>query len=349
MGASAAMAAQPASASGFQPTSASFLSASTGRVLGGVNCLLTKPCAATLASTTDGGAHWQVAAVPGVRLDQAGQVLFASRQIGWIYGTRQLWATHDGGRTWQRRQAGMGVQAMAVAGQTVYAVLTPDPGSKQPGGLYASPLSHSSWSLVRGVSGSFATLTSFRRTVWFGTTPTTPGGPSLVFMRTKLGPWHRHSLTCPGRDYSLSSIAAASRARVAYLCTDTGDFGMTTEGVRVLVSADAGRTTRLAGHWVPTISGSGGVLAMAPGNPRVITFATPPGAIGAFGRSTNGGRTWHAIKSLGLRTWSSLSYVSRTTGFVVGLSANGSASDLLGTTNTGRTWQVVHLPQVGHR
>jgi len=283
--------------------------------------------------------------VPGIELGQAWQVLFASRRIGWIYGIEQLWATRDGGRHWQLKQPGMGVLAMAVAGPRVLAELTPDRGSKQPGGLYSSAVSHSSWSLVPRVSGPFAVLASYRDTAWFATVTNPIGGKTLIWTSTAGGRWHRQPFACPGRDYTLSSIAAASRSYIAYLCTDTADFDMTAEGMKVLVSTNGGRTAHLVGHWVLTISGSGGVLAMAPGNTRMITFATPPTAIGTFGRSVDGGRTWHVIRPFSTGTWNSLSYVSRTTGYIVADLPNGPLDGLLlRSTNAGRTWQGVRLP-----
>ncbi len=331
---------------GFRANSASFLSASTGYVLGGVNCKPGLSCPAKLASTTDGGVHWRLTSVRGVTLDATGQVLFVSPRIGWMYGSGELLATRDGGRHWQRRQPGMGVLAMALAGPRVYAVLTPLRHSKQPAGLYSSPVSHSSWSLVPGVTGSFAVLASQGDTLWYAATATPGGGQTSIWTRVADGRWHKQAFTCPGKFYGLSSIAAASRSQIAYLCTSTAEFDMSSEGVRVLVSADGGRTAHLVGRWVATVVGSGGVLAMAPGNTRVITFAAPANAIGAVGRSVNGGRTWRAFKALGIGTWNSLSFVSASTGFIVeSFAGEGLTSRLLRTTNAGQTWKPVHLPQ----
>jgi hypothetical protein len=43
---------------GFQPAPASFRSAASGVVLGGVGCTPSHVCPALLAATADGGAHW---------------------------------------------------------------------------------------------------------------------------------------------------------------------------------------------------------------------------------------------------------------------------------------------------
>lgn len=79
----------------------------------------------------------------------------------------------------------------------------------------------------------------------------------------------------------------------------------------------------------------------------MIIFATPPNAIGAFGRSANGGHTWHVISSQQTdQTWNSLAFVSKSTGFIVGgVPGVGPAGGLLRTTDTGRTWHAVRLPR----
>jgi hypothetical protein len=330
-------------AQGFRPISASFLSQSAGYALGGVNCRPDWKCPAWLARTADGGARWKLMPVPGLDLGQASQVLFASPRTGWIYGTRQLWATSDGGQHWQLDR-GTGALAIVAAGPRVFAVLTRDRGITRPAGLYFSPVSHTSWSLVRSLAVAPAVLASYRDTAWFAPAATR-AGKSVIWTSTAGGRWHRRPFQCPGRYYTLSSIAAASTSHLAYLCTETDTFGMSQEGMKVLVSANGGRTARLAGHWVPTIVGDGGVLVMAPGNPRMITFAAPPNAIGILGRSANGGRTWHPIGPGKLGTWNSLAYTSRTTGYLVAdvPPSTPQGSRLLRTTNAGRTWQPIRF------
>jgi photosystem II stability/assembly factor-like uncharacterized protein len=79
--------------------------------------------------------------------------------------------------------------------------------------------------------------------------------------------------------------------------------------------------------------------------PAARPFVTPADAIGTFGRSVDGGRTWHAFKSFGIGTWNSLSFVSASTGYVVlSFADEGVTSSLLRTTNAGRAWKPVHLP-----
>ncbi len=329
----------------FAPLASSFLSASTGYLLGGEHCLPGRSCKLKLAVTTDAGAHWQFRSVPrGATTEGVSQVLFATSQVGWLYGG-QLWVTRDGGRHWRHLLPAMAVQGMTLAGSRVYAALTP-PRDGLTATLYTSPVNASAWTAVHGVTGPFGVLSSFGDTVRFATVAPSAGSPTVIWTRTGGGAWHQRPFSCPGKDYTLSSIAAASTSDVAYLCTNTADYGMTDEGMRVLTSHDGGRTAHLVGRWVPTISGSGGVLAIPPGRFALITFATPPNAIGTLGRSVNGGRSWHAIKKLGYGTWNSLQYVGPTTGFIVAdVPPDGPATEvLLRTTNAGRSWLPLPLP-----
>src|SRR5581483_4839251 len=100
----------------FQPWAASFVSPSTGFVLGGLGCRLPRrgrlpppACRPALEATSDGGATWTRLAVPpraelSSFVDPADAyavtgVAFADRSNGWLFGPG-LWATHDGGRHW---------------------------------------------------------------------------------------------------------------------------------------------------------------------------------------------------------------------------------------------------------
>ena len=100
---------------GFQPAAASFLSARTGFVLGGVGCRIQRACTARLVATADGGARWHFLKTPAVRFfndagasrgqaSRVSSVVFAGRRDGWLYGPG-LWSTRDGGARWHRADA----------------------------------------------------------------------------------------------------------------------------------------------------------------------------------------------------------------------------------------------------
>ena len=65
-----------------------------------------------LLHTTDGGATWT--RVPGLDDTWATTVHFLDAQHGWLGGSNGVYATSDGGDTWQRVAAGYGVEAIAA-------------------------------------------------------------------------------------------------------------------------------------------------------------------------------------------------------------------------------------------
>src|SRR6516162_2378937 len=95
------------------PVSASFVSGTTGWLLG-----LATPGGSriVLCRTADGGQHWSSvpapsapwpyrSSVPGPAVstgpDAVSQIVFADQRDGWAFGPG-LWATHDGGTHWHR-------------------------------------------------------------------------------------------------------------------------------------------------------------------------------------------------------------------------------------------------------
>ena len=101
--------------------------------------------------TADGGAHWSLMRAPRVWLDNAGsrgqqvnRVLFADRSDGWLYdqyNTRVVWATHDGGASWQETTLPGNVQTMAAFSDGTYLWRTADGvrWARYVAFLYASP------------------------------------------------------------------------------------------------------------------------------------------------------------------------------------------------------------------
>ena len=188
--ASAASAAGPAQAAGvpagFQPMSASFVSPSSGFVLGGVGCTHGNPiCRARLAATTDGGAQWHFAGAPDVLLfygagdlltqaSRVSGVVFANSRDGWLYGPG-LYATHDGGAHWQRislggnivPSLGGGVTAMAASAGTAWAVVDPDPFHGLADELYRSPAGTNAWARVGTMTAAQAVFAVSGRAAWF--------------------------------------------------------------------------------------------------------------------------------------------------------------------------------------
>jgi hypothetical protein len=337
----------------FQPVSASFVSSARGWVLGTVGCQRRAACRAQLAATTDGGARWQFVTVPKLRLfDPAGDqltqasrvsdALFTSRQDGWLYGPG-LYATHDGGSHWSRialggsvkPSQGGGVVAMAASAATVYALVSPDPFRAAPEELYASPAGRNAWARVGTMTGNpLASLAVSGTAAWFG------AGDRLWATADGVH-WHQYRLHCPA-GYGLAGISAASRSRVAFLCTDPQGMFQTPKAV--LVSVNGGQTQRLAGH-APT-SGDTGQIAVPPGAGQVITIPVITPGPDYLARSADGGRIWAEITIRGTDggvNLNSLSYVSPVAGWLVVGSPLSGGSQLLRTNDAGRGWHPVRF------
>jgi hypothetical protein len=322
---------------GFQPTSASFYSPGSGVVLGGVGCTSGHACLAQLVATTDSGARWHFLTAPDVSLSTISQVAFASRRDGWLYGAR-LWATHDGGARWQRISLPGDVLTVAASAGTVYAVVSRSTVDE----LFRPPAGRDAWTRVRHFTGNFgAALAVSGKAAWFGTS--TVGAHTYLWATADGVHWHKYPFTCPGADYGLSGIAAASPSRVAFLCANAE--GMFHTAKEVLHSVNGGKTEHLTGHAplggdVPGY----GAFAVPPGRPRVVTIAVyTPGPDYVY-RSANGGKTWAQIAIRGTEggpLLGSLTYASPTVGFVV---VSWPPRQLLRTSDAGATWHKVSIP-----
>jgi hypothetical protein len=162
-----------ARAASFDPRSVTFVSSQTGWVLGTTSCASAGRCL-ELRRTGDSGTSWSLQRLPASLLSAAdrkvgGQpatdagtglsVRFADPRDGWIYGQLavassagvgtepNLWATHDGGRTWRKqRLSWLGKQSsildLEAAAGAVHLLTTDD----SPGVTIASsPTARDGW------------------------------------------------------------------------------------------------------------------------------------------------------------------------------------------------------------
>jgi photosystem II stability/assembly factor-like uncharacterized protein len=337
----------------FQPVSASFQSSARGFVLGAVGCRQVRTCRARLAATTDAGAHWRFTSAPDVRLFNEGggltqasrvnDVVFASRRSGWLYGPG-LWATHDGGSHWSRislggdivPSLGGGVVKIAVSAGTAYAVVSPDPFHGKPDELYTSPAGQDRWTRVGTITSGQpeGILAVSGKAAWFGSS-------SQLWATTDGVNWHQLPAPCPASDIGgLGSIAAASSSRVVFLCLGDGAQGHM--GKDVFRSSDGGKTLHLGGQ--APFGGIGGILAVPPHRSKVITLASSS-ALSFLYRSADGGKTWTTATYPAGVPWNSLSYLTRTAGWVVvdGQPLHDAGNRLLRTLDAGRSWHTARF------
>jgi photosystem II stability/assembly factor-like uncharacterized protein len=345
--------ARPASGSppppGFEVDSASFVSAQHGFVLGARKCSLL-PCKALVESTTNGGLTWKKAlSAPKVKLVQTysstpksavSSVAFASVRDGWLYGPA-LWATTDAGLKWRRISLRGEVVALASSDGVAFAAVQSPTAGFLTAKLYESKVGSAKWTLVRRVAPQNA-ITVSGHSVWVGVA----GVGSGMWRSTDSGKhWTNLSFSCPAPDISASPVAAASASRVAIACSDQSypEPGSSTKAV--YTSTNGGRTFHLAGE--PAEPGNVVLLAMPPGNPKVITLEAASGAT-YFYQSTDAGKTWQEREFLdGGLEFRDLAYVTAKVGYAVHFNGGPALAYGLGlvrTRNAGATWKSVTTP-----
>jgi len=279
---------------GFQPASASFRSAASGAVLGGVGCTPSRVCPALLAATVDGGAHWHLVTGPDVWITepaavssrpQVNQVMFASGRNGWLYDqydSPRLWATHDGGAQWRVISLGGDIETMAASAGTVYAVVR----QGADGELFSSPADRDAWARVGTMTGSNLAVSG--KAAWFGTS--TAGTSTYVWATADSVYWRTYPFSCPA-GLGLGGIAAASSWQVAFLC---GASQRTYHSAKeVLLSVNGGRTEHLTGQ--APVAGDVAGFPVPLSRAAVITMAVVTPGLSYLYRSANGGKTWAEI------------------------------------------------------
>ena len=334
---------------GFEAQSASFISAQTGFVLGARHCSIL-PCKALLDETINGGKTWKAVPAPAVQLEPhftgspasaVSSVRFANAKDGWLFGPG-LWSTTDGGKHWQRVKLSGAVYMMTASGGEAYAAAEPVNAGPYQAHLYKSAVGSGKWSAIPKVAPVLS-LTSFGHSAWTGVAPdlwtTTNDGKT----------WAKLSFKCPTGYPSSSEVAASSVKDVAIACSNQGKPQPGESYKEVLVSANGGRTFHAVPAF-PPIAGQIYGLAMAAGNPKVITINSASGASYLY-ETLNGGKTWtNAVPKQGVDGglgFADLAYVSATTGYVIhfmGTPYLAYGHGLMKTTNAGKTWTKVSIP-----
>lgn len=345
---------------GFEPGSASFVSAATGFVLGIDTACTTGACVA-LTRTTDAGAAWVGLPAPVTSYAPRGQestgtssavsqVRFASELDGWLFGP-SLFATHDGGRTWQAVHIGGSVIALATSDGYVDAVVSPCTGGASCTGALAleqAPDSGGSFTTVLtgptvpSASVGNAELSFSSRVGFVSLGPATIGTADL-YATSNLADtqdWHAFPDPCAEQGIlTLTSFAAPDTTALYSLCSGNGAMGSTSKTVMVTrngISTVAGTAP---------LGGDGGSLAAT--SAGTLLIATASGASWIY-RSADGGSTWATTETFddGGMGWGDIGFVTSDDGFAVhgvpGPPA-GETTGLLLTTDAGAIWHQVPI------
>jgi hypothetical protein len=309
----------PAAPPNFAATSVTFVGPGTGYVLGQAgtpgHCTGPDPGICTsLAGTTDAGRTWHgvPAPVTGPPAGSAGvsQVRFFDTSDGWAFGP-QLWATHDGGHTWQQiSTGGRRVLALEAAGQRVFAVWAQCTGhgpdfaagctsaglqEAAPGSDHWAPAGGAGTSFsLNGSAGSAALVLTSRRGYLLP-----PDGVLLSGPVTGQGSWQPvtgSAAPClPGATQANGQPSAAllatttvSAARPGLVLVCAGQAAGGSQPKTVYTSADGGQTWQQPGQ-----APAAGAATSVAGSPTgTIVLATTQG----LDVSADGGTTWTAAQ-----------------------------------------------------
>jgi hypothetical protein len=344
------------STSPVSPFSASFISASTGWLLGRQNCA--PVCRLVMRKTVDGGRHWvavpappapaagaPIGTVPGSPASAVSKVVFANSSDGWAFGPG-LWATHDGGRRWHRvNTRGWTLASLAAGGGRVVAAFGRHPvaGSSEfaQAEVFSARVGTDAWRAVPGASGSdladMTVVVSGRTgylTAQRSSSQAQEGTELIAGPASGSGRWRAIPLPCRSYWDFYITLAASPRGTLALGCASQG-FPPFREYKRVWTSGNGGRTWHLlASLPMPGYLGevsvtSGGTVLVSGGHSDV--YITREGA-----------KTWHTSPSLNRADVGDGLFATMFTsarGFV--LQDSYSAPQVWLTGNDARTWTPV--------
>jgi len=327
--------------SAFQPASVTFVSAAEGWVLGTAPCS-SAPCTSILR-TTDGGHTWLGIPAPRTALSAAvsqnpgsgvSELRFANPEDGWAYGP-DLWATHDGGATWQAVSlpgvpSGGTVMALEAAAGTVTAVVMDGDGHVR---IESSPVGQDAWELSPLSIPIGAGPVPYAQLVLQGTSGwmievdrTVIGGARLIG-----GQWQSWTPPCLTGGGPVQ-LAASSPVALVADCS-LGIWTGPPLGDHLFVSGDGGTTFSEVGGAIP---GGGGAIASP--SPSVVVVGGAD-LVATF----DGGQTWSTVYGSPASNGPGFRLVGFTTpdqGVAIAGSP-GQAATLLMTRDGGHSWSAV--------
>lgn len=346
--------------SGFDPGSVTFVSSSTGFVIGIDSSCAAGSCVA-LARTTDGGSSWlALPAPPAGYVGRGGsstssapavsEVRFADELDGWIYGP-SLFATHNGGATWQQVSLGGSVVSLETSGGYVFAVVSPCSGGQEcsgslqleraraTGGPFATVLTGPS---VQSTGGDALDL-SLHAPVGFVNMTGVPATSALIYATESLANpsgWKAFPDPCAvSPTHYVDAFVAPDNVSLYTLCSGGGAAGSVE---KEMVKTENGVSTVVG---TPPLGGDPEALAATSSGTLVVSAAS--GASWLY-LSSDGGSSWTTAETFddGGIGFNDLGFTTSTQGVVIhgvpGPPAD-ETSQLLMTTNGGISWQVVPI------
>ena len=337
------------------PISVSFVSGSTGWLLGTPTCAdrSTHPCRVLLLrKTTDGGHTWSALPslpAPGALQGQTltgnvavSSILFANAHLGWAYGPG-LWTTHDGGRSWRHVSIhGLQVQGLAYSdGRAVVTAGKCNSGTRLCHfSVYSAHPGSSAWQLIARPSQVTwqppAEVVAVGGTGYVFTTRTDLGPPVLL-----AGPIDGSAAwrPVPNPCHSAWSVAVAAAPKGRLFLGCGSEPGAGTQMKSAYLSHDGGRTWRAVAR--PPASGYLGAATMTSSG----TIFLSGGRMDVY-VSRDWGRSWHTSRSLAnaagmANAGFALSGIITSTDTGVAFQARVYKDQVWFTRDRGRTWTAV--------
>jgi photosystem II stability/assembly factor-like uncharacterized protein len=321
---------------GFRPETAAAIGARDLWVLGEYGCSGGR-CLALLRST-DSGSHFTRVALPPLPAAQAvdPRLVFADARDGFVYdiGGSPLFATHDGGASWNRTGPDADVTAFAVAGGYAYAVL----GRQQ---FERSPVVRPAWRtllLPFPTSGGPLDLAAHGSRVWVvGTSPS-----RKPVVHSKLG-------RSADRGSSFAVKAGPCEAGLPGWVIPVGKDGLwavcsTGMMAALSLSTNDGRSFAIrsfhdpGGVRQPTLINSADI---APASARIAVLSR--GAGGALLRTTDAGSRWSPVPGTAdIDGASLLGFSTSRVGTAIVQRRDG-GTELWRTTDAGASWHSVPI------
>ncbi|MCW2599024.1 MAG: glycosyl hydrolase, repeat-containing protein [Frankiales bacterium] len=297
---------------GFTPTSATFISAGTGWVLGQAPCK--QGTCDALVRTHDGGRTWRAVPAPATTPDHLVGLRFADPRNGFVYGDG-LWVTHDGAGSWVKvaglPQAG---PLEAAQGRVWF--------QAKGKGLRSGPVTGNTYPVARTDTDGTSVVVH-GSTVLATTTAGGHGRPQLLVGQSS------HFVLRPTPCVAGEQPIVGARTATDLLLVCDGGAGAGQQQKQAYTSADGGM------HWTQ--------VADPPPVPGTSISLPPHAAFIMDSRavevSRDGGRTW--ARSLSADGIGEGGFESATLGYAIGDFGSGTVMDL--THDTGRTWTTVRF------
>jgi hypothetical protein len=308
----------------FSAGSMSWISAQAGWMLGSAPC--GRVTCTTVIGTTDGGRTWNRlgsldAPLTTEQATGVTEIRFADTQHGWAFGPA-LWATADGGATWQPQQLDAARPVLALTGDHagVYAVESACQFEQAVADcthrttLWRTMPGQTSWSQVslRLPAANQALLAGYGPVTYLVIPTVDPTNPDVLEASVDGQGWNARPDPCSKGDGEyLSGITASSDTDVALLCQADIGFGQAEK--RVFRSTDTASTTTPAGT-LP-FYGIVSQLAAAPDGTLLVSSFS----IGSWIYRNAGAQTWTTSEDLGDGGigWNGMTAPTNATGYVI--------------------------------